>query len=139
MEINATTRQIIAPTSVRSRVKPSMFHSFTVLSLETVANFCMSGLRRHLVTYAGGVHTVLSAICQTYSSTTPALCKYCISTGSALLQPKVSTASALSQHCVSQTTSGAQVVSRMFRYTECMSSTSLAPFAYATDKGKHTL
>lgn len=35
------------PVKTRSRVKPSMFQSFTVLSADTVASWRMSGLMRH--------------------------------------------------------------------------------------------
>ena len=40
------------PFSVRSRVNPSRFHSFTVLSLLAVANSLPSGDNKHFNTYA---------------------------------------------------------------------------------------
>ena len=50
------TQRTGAPTSVRSSVKPSRFHSLIVLSADVVASWRTSGLSRHLSTYfpAGG-------------------------------------------------------------------------------------
>ena len=55
-ELHAVLQSYV-PVSVLSSVKPSRFHSFTVLSAEAVASWRTSGLSKHFSTYLPVAHT----------------------------------------------------------------------------------
>ena len=58
-----TSREANVPVRVLSRVKPSRFHSLTVLSAEAVASCRTSGLSKHLSTYLPAGHAVSLCCC----------------------------------------------------------------------------